>query len=130
MVPGYFTNYVFHLETSTADRDTRHNSEIDDDGDDELRRPGALSHAQLEILQAKAEEIRNWITETAKAFHVSRATISVNMGLDRRERRATSFWNKFQTVHYARLAESLALKQTENGDEAMELHVPSKTFDL
>jgi hypothetical protein len=103
------------------------------DHDDEPGRPGALSHAQLEMLQAKSEELRTWIGETAKEFHVSRATISTNMGLHEPERRITSFWNKFQTVYYARLSESLEIKETEKGEfneEVIELFPPSKSSEF
>ncbi|KIJ32567.1 hypothetical protein M422DRAFT_265584 [Sphaerobolus stellatus SS14] len=63
-------------------------------------RPGALTKEQLRMLRDKHTELDAWVESRARDWRVTPITIYVNMGLDNREKRATSFWNKFQSVFW------------------------------
>ncbi|KIJ39626.1 hypothetical protein M422DRAFT_257456 [Sphaerobolus stellatus SS14] len=65
-------------------------------------RPGPLSQEQLQELHDKMAEINAWILEKSSSWDVSTVTITTNMGIDNRERRARNFWNAFQTVFWDR----------------------------
>ncbi|KIJ48907.1 hypothetical protein M422DRAFT_247277 [Sphaerobolus stellatus SS14] len=80
-------------------------SEVDDgDGNNpSKRRPGGLAKEEMRILREKHAELDAWVEEKAWEWHVNPISIYVNMGFDNRERRATSFWNKFQAVFWHRV---------------------------
>jgi len=65
-------------------------------------RPGTLTKVQLKELNVKQAEIDQYVRAKVLDWGVSAATICGNMGMDNRERRATSFWNKFQAVFWQR----------------------------
>ncbi|KIJ30219.1 hypothetical protein M422DRAFT_268271 [Sphaerobolus stellatus SS14] len=66
-------------------------------------RPGALTKEQLRILRAKHAEFDAWVDARAREWEVTPISIWVNMGMHDREKRATSFWNKFQSVFWHRI---------------------------
>ncbi|KIJ28459.1 hypothetical protein M422DRAFT_270233 [Sphaerobolus stellatus SS14] len=63
-------------------------------------RPGTLTKGQLGILRDQQAIWDTWILDTARAWKVNPITITTNMGVDHREQRTTSFWNKFQAVFW------------------------------
>ncbi|KIJ24540.1 hypothetical protein M422DRAFT_274646 [Sphaerobolus stellatus SS14] len=69
-------------------------------------RPGTLTQEQLQLLRDKMMELERWILEMANLWNVSPITITTNMGIDNRERRATNFWNVFQAVFWHRVIEA------------------------
>ncbi|KIJ48097.1 hypothetical protein M422DRAFT_248267 [Sphaerobolus stellatus SS14] len=62
--------------------------------------PGPLSQEQLRELRDKTAELHAWILERSTAWNISTVTITMNMGIDNRERRAQNFWNAFQSVFW------------------------------
>jgi len=57
----------------------------------------------LHILRAKQQEFDDFVRSIAREWHVNTITITGNMGMDNREKQATSFWNKFQSVFWERI---------------------------
>ncbi|KIJ37662.1 hypothetical protein M422DRAFT_259760 [Sphaerobolus stellatus SS14] len=97
-------------------------AESGDETPDKPSRPGALSKDQLTELRDKGLELEAWIEAKAREFGITPLTIYINMGLDDREKRVTSFWNKFQNVFWNRVHEPDLLKDSDHkkdggGDE-------------
>ena len=67
---------------------------------DYTKRPGPLTKVEMAELAAKQEEFDKWVADTVRRMRVSRRTITVNMGIDNREQRATFTWNKFQVLYW------------------------------
>ncbi|KIJ42043.1 hypothetical protein M422DRAFT_68066 [Sphaerobolus stellatus SS14] len=65
-------------------------------------RSGDLTHEQLAHVREMGERHAQDVVDLANKFGVGPYTITRNMGHDERERRATSFWNKFQLVFWRR----------------------------
>ncbi|KIJ37883.1 hypothetical protein M422DRAFT_259496 [Sphaerobolus stellatus SS14] len=85
--------------------------------EDDEARPGSLMRAQLQVLRNKNSELEQWVTEKGREWNVSNLTITTNMGLDNRERRAINFWNIFQMVFWNQAIEEHEPKQPEGGEE-------------
>ncbi|KIJ30562.1 hypothetical protein M422DRAFT_267906 [Sphaerobolus stellatus SS14] len=77
----------------------------DDDTVDSAKRPGNLSKEQLHILRDQQALWDKWINDRAREWKVKPITITANMGVDHREQRTTSFWNKFQAVFWDEVGE-------------------------
>lgn len=78
-------------------------------------RSGPLSNEQMLTCRAKIEELHAWIANIADTWGVSAVTITTNMGLDARGRRARNFWNAFQAVFWARTAEEIEKTEERSG---------------
>lgn len=81
------------------------------------KRPGPLTKSQLQELRDLHNEWTKTITRKAEEYNVSRLTITTNMGIDNREKRKMSLWNKWQALYW----HNADIRSSDDGEMEVEI---------